>query len=551
LEFLKGIVGTPANFLAGPLLTDSRREEAPKAVGTPRDDLDAESAEQEESCISSSSSSPSDYEESQGAIQRGRQIIYTIGDESLYIADSLPTASSAVDLVNAPINPLVASPTPVVFSTSQAVAAPVPAMVPVTSSPKAATSTRPAASSPMRDTSEIGSSQRQRPLPVVTITMDVGPLQVQQAEVTEERSMAVACGTQLAVKDEKVSSVSLLDEKEIDLELAQRMDGWHWRVNRKIQGSRDDPQVFVEWLAPELCHKGSRRCHMDPCTFGHDKWDATTEVHIEDGIIEILSDRTEKCVQSFDSVTLLKVTDQPDPWSDESMWRSCSGNIIYKRIDSQYEQEDLFHSHIVIKEHLDEVPSQVSPNRLWHLVRLHCSREGEASALTIDHSYCDCSIFVGSNWQPCATTARSTDGTTSFLFGTFIQNCIETQTSIAWSSDGTELRDAPQDSIQALYTQYLYAEVFRQSASVTTYTDSSAGLLIATRCDVGHGGHLEVRELFVQQPKAIGRTAMCQTKGTENEADTGTKVSIERAMEKIHRAFHIGPLYLVRRWLGT
>jgi len=343
--------------------------------------------------------------------------------------------------------------------------------------------------------------------------------------------------------------------------------------------------------------------------FRHDEWDATIGVHIDDGVIEISPDRADKCIELLSSFVLLKVTGRLDPWSDGSIsvpylgrWRSRIGNTLFKKIDPKYVQEsvkilglerasvaktpstkqliqatsdemltgdqqliyrhvtgklmhvqeDLYHSQFVIKELAREMiaPTQASLNRLRHLVRFLRGREGEVRALTIDPSSSGCNIFVDSNWASCASTARSTDCITCFLFGAFIQNSVKTQTPIALSSAEAELGGVHRGSIQAMYIQNLYAEAFRQSVPVTIHTDSSAGKVIATRRGVGRVRHLEVRRLFVQQLSATGRIAVRKAKGTENVADMGTKVLNQEAMDKILRALLIGPLHIVRQWLG-
>jgi len=105
----------------------------------------------------------------------------------------------------------------------------------------------------------------------------------------------------------------------------------------------------VEWLAPELCLKGFRRCQIDPCVFRHDEWDATIGIHTDDGVIEIAPDLTKQCIDLLGSL-LLKVAGQLGLWADGSIavpylgrWRSRIGNVIFKRIDPTYAQESVKH----------------------------------------------------------------------------------------------------------------------------------------------------------------------------------------------------------------
>jgi len=401
---------------------------------------------------------------------------------------------------------------------------------------------------------------------------------VQQLKVANEQMVAVVRGIQHGVKDEVVSSVSLLDQKEIDLELEQRMEEMeysetiedeYWEQRTKevfdendlsIAHERDmevlDQINAYEWITLDdykadaqdrkwisLCWEEvretsgelrSRRILREfASTAGEGEFSSPTPTVVSIETIHARALLAQHSLVYFDltrafyhAVETRRIYTQPplgyhmdgwywrvtrkipelyhkgsrrcqiDPRSDELIaapylgrWRYRIGSIIFKKIDSR------------------------------HVVRFHCSREGETRALTIELSSYDCNIFVESNWKSCATTVRSTDCNISFLFGIFIQN--------------------------------LYAEVFRQLLPSATYTDSSAGSVIATRYGTGHAGHLEVRELYVQQLKATECIALCQTERKASEADTDTKVSIERAVEKVCCELRVGLLYLVRQWLGT
>lgn len=83
------------------------------------------------------------------------------------------------------------------------------------------------------------------------------------------------------------------------------------RLKRKVYGRRNGPQVFMEWLAIQLCQRGRTRSRLCPCTFSRARQHGTTAnitAHVDDLAIAALPGETENILDELREVMLLKVT---------------------------------------------------------------------------------------------------------------------------------------------------------------------------------------------------------------------------------------------------
>jgi len=571
LEFLRSIVDTPVNFRATPVVSDSMRKDAPHAAGVPHEDLDVEHPEREASSLLLFSPRSSDSGEDCRDTQSDKETAIHIPDEgSIHVMDPLTTTFSAVDSDDASVHPLAASSTPVAPSTPPAVAVTAPVgwaasdLEPAEPVSSAATTIRPAASlTPTRRPSTFSDSLSNEDMIGFNRTVILNKEVLDESEIILVRDRDMEVLGKFNANEWVV--LDLQEKKWISLrwENVCAASGEFWSCwTRGMPNSVGEDTTFSPTLTVvptqiihlralkahhslvyydparavnhtvELSHIYSEESHTDvrrgqydnSCPLEHGRWQATIEVHIDDSIIEIVSDSTENCIQLLSSFSLLKVVGQFDPWTDTLVsepflgrWGYYFNNdslqdddviVIFQKIDLKCVKEDLCNSQIVIKELAQEIndPVEECRERLQHLVQFLYGREGEARTLTIDPSSCDSSILAVSDWSSWATTTRSTDGIVSSPFGVFIQNSTRVRTLQGLPSNSAELRDALYGHIQNLC-----AEASRQSVPVIKYTYPLVGPSMATGSGDGSTAHTDVGELFVRQIRAATCMAMCQT----------------------------------------
>ena len=81
---------------------------------------------------------------------------------------------------------------------------------------------------------------------------------------------------------------------------------------------------------------------------------------------------------------------------------------------------------------------------------------------------------------------------------------------------------AATDVAPPIFTKRMYEELGR-TINIDVETDSTAAIGMCSRTGVGKTRHIQVRWLWIQDAIRVKVVRFRKVKGTENEADTGTK----------------------------
>ena len=130
-------------------------------------------------------------------------------------------------------------------------------------------------------------------------------------------------------------------------------------------------------------------------------------------------------------------------------------------------------------------------------------------------------IPVDSDWAG-SEERYSTHAGLEFHGGHLVDSWVESDQVRAVSSGEAELHGIVDCSARGIFTKHMYEEMGR-TINIDVETVSTAAIGMCSRAGVGKTRHIQVRWLWIQDAIRDEVVRFSKVRGTENEADMGTK----------------------------
>ena len=130
-------------------------------------------------------------------------------------------------------------------------------------------------------------------------------------------------------------------------------------------------------------------------------------------------------------------------------------------------------------------------------------------------------IAVDSDWAG-SEERHSTHAGLEFHGEHFVDSWVASDQVQALSSGEAELHGIVDGSARGIFTKHMYEEMGR-TINIDVETDSTAAIGMCSRTGVGKTRHIQVRWLWIQDAIRDKVVRLREVRGTDNEADMGTK----------------------------
>ena len=130
-------------------------------------------------------------------------------------------------------------------------------------------------------------------------------------------------------------------------------------------------------------------------------------------------------------------------------------------------------------------------------------------------------IAVDSDWAG-SEERYSTHAGLEFQGEHLVDSCVPSDQVRALSSGEAELYGIVDGSAQGIFTKHMHEEMGR-TINIDVETDSMAAIWMCSRTGVGKTRHIQVRWLWIQDAIRDKVVRLRKVRGTDNEADMGTK----------------------------
>ncbi|CAE8609178.1 unnamed protein product [Polarella glacialis] len=353
-----------------------------------------------------------------------------------------------------------------------------------------------------------------------------------------------------------------------------------WRLKKALYGLRVAPKIFQSWYVQQQAALNFRRCRSDPQVFWRSRDGAMHLTHADDVRITLPLDKVQTVQDEFKQKMVIRWDRTLGPtWTAYlgSFWRRSSPACVQVAADprhvkalatmfsisldsckpvrtpmwpaqSEKESEPLpphearrFRTAVGILQWLalrrpdiqfssKEVARGLSTPTVRDLARVKklakyvVTTKDTVLELETDTSlpreltlYCDAS-YAGDEDQ-----RKSTTGFALFLQGVLLLSGSKTQSVVALSTAEAELLAMNSAVKEALFARSLLEEVGCERLPIRVYSDSSAGLAIASRTGLGRLRHVQVQHLWLQDLVQTRDVKLLKIASTNNPADILTK----------------------------